>query len=221
MGLTVFLIIGTALMIGVMLIANKWYQIQRVRITIASIILTLAGVAGAMLMARIETGVWGGTSFYGAVFFAPFLMILVSRPLRISASDLLDLCAPSECIMLFLLKIHCYVNGCCYGKIMKIDSSGNVVRFPSQLTESVSALVLMLVLIWIIRSGKFRGVIYCWYMVLYGLIRLILNQMRETQPFVLGLSGGSFWSLISIGTGIFLIFISYKWRILRKEEFLR
>lgn len=216
MGLSEFLIIGTALMMGVMVLANKWMGLPTGRLVIASALLTFAGVAGAMIMARIETGVWGGTSFYGAVFFAPLLMLLAAHLLKLQTADLLDLCAPAECVMLFLLKIHCYVAGCCYGKIMGIDGAGNIVRFPSQLTESATALVLMAVLVLMIRSARFRGTIYYWYLLLYGLTRLGLNQMRETQPFIFGLSGGSFWSLIAIGCGILLLYISHRKRFLQR-----
>ena len=205
MDLKLFLLLGTFLMMAVMLFANRWMHLPVWKILTASVILTLAGVAGARIMARIEMGVWGGISYYGAVFFAPLLMIGVSFLLRVRPSQMLDLCAPSECVMLALLKVNCYLNGCCFGKVIGISKEGDIIRFPSQIVESVTALLLMAVLLSLIRGGKQNGRIYCWYLLLYGAVRFVLNLMRETEPFLLGMPAGNFWSLVSNAAGGILL----------------
>ena len=45
--------------------------------TILSVWLTIAGMAVTMILAYIETGKFGGTSFYGAVLFVPVLVLLM------------------------------------------------------------------------------------------------------------------------------------------------
>ena len=205
MDLKMFLLLGTFLMMAVMLCADRWVHLPVRIVLAASVILTLAGVAGAKLMARIEMGVWGGTSFFGAVFFAPVLMMCVAFLFRVRVPDLLDLCAPSECVMLALLKVNCYLNGCCFGKVIGISREGEIIRFPSQIVESVTGLVLMAVLLMMIRQGRWRGRIYCWYLVLYGTVRFALNLMRETEPFLFGMSAGNFWSLVSAAAGGLLL----------------
>lgn len=202
-----FLIVGTLLMVGVMLIARLPYRLPVWKTVIAAVLLTFAGYAGAKLMAFIEAGTWSGRSFYGALFFAPILMVPVAWLLRVRTGDLLDMCAPAECVMLAMLKVNCALDGCCYGYLIRIDEQGNLVRFPSQIVECVTALLLMLVLLWMTRKEKFHGSIYPWYMLLYGVLRFGLNLLRETEPFIWGLPAGNFWSLISAGIGLALLLI--------------
>ena len=63
------------------------------------------------LMRLVEAGTWTGVSFYGAVLFAPLLMVLVGLLLRIRPADMLDLCAPAGCIALVFMKIQCQITG--------------------------------------------------------------------------------------------------------------
>ena len=41
---------------------------------VVTVWLTITGVFGTMVLAYIEMGTFGGTSFYGAVFLVPVLM---------------------------------------------------------------------------------------------------------------------------------------------------
>lgn len=203
MSFELFLSAGTLLMIAVMLFAGETYKIPIWKRIFLAIVLTGAGVAGAKLMAFIESGSFSGRSFFGALFFAPIIMAPVAKLMKVSISDTLDICAPAECIMLTFLKIDCTIEGCCRGMLLRMAENGEEIRFPSQVTECVNALLLMLALLWILQRGKQKGAIYLWYMVLYGISRFILNSFRETEPFVWILPAGHFWSIISIGIGLY------------------
>lgn len=100
--------------------------------------------------------------------------------------------------MLAILKMQCAVNGCCVGILLTITADGTYIRFPSQIIELLNALVLMVILLWLIRKGTWQGRIYPIYMLLYGITRFILNLLRDTKPFLLGLPAGNFWSLVAI-----------------------
>ena len=212
MSFEMFIAIGTALMLVVMLVANRHYGYHPAKVILAGLLLTAAGIIGAKLMAMIESGIWGGKSFYGALFFAPLIMLPVALALRIPYSRLMDLCAPAECVMLALLKVQCLYDGCCFGRLLGISSSGRAIRFPSQIVECVSALLLMAVLLIIIRRGRAKGTVYPWYMVLYGVMRFILNLFRETTPFIWILPAGNFWSLVSLVLGGALLLIALRRR---------
>lgn len=190
---------GTAGMLLLMLLRRKTFpRIQLWKYPIISILLTIAGVIGAMLMYYIETGKFGGTSLFGSIFFIPVLL-LPALLLRIRYDDLMDLCAPCECLMLALMKLDCLLSNCCFGKYLPALE----IQFPSQIVELVCFLALMLFLLKIEHGGKHRGRIYGDYLVIYGIIRFILNWFRYgVAPFVWILPAGNFWALVAIALGV-------------------
>ena len=193
------LVVGTIAMAAVMLLPRRWRAgLPMWKTLLSAAVLTVLGVLGAKLMFLIESGFWAGTSFYGAVFFPPMIMVLLALLLRVPPLALLDLCAPAECVMLAILKMQCAVNGCCVGILLTITADGTYIRFPSQIIELLNALVLMVMLLRLIRKGTWQGRIYPIYMLLYGITRFILNLLRDTKPFLLGLPAGNFWSLVAI-----------------------
>lgn len=193
------LVVGTIAMAAVMLLPRRWQAgLPMWKTLLSAAVLTVLGVLGAKLMFLIESGFWAGASFYGAVFFPPLIMVLLALLLRVPPLALLDLCAPAECVMLAILKMQCAVNGCCVGILLTITADGTYIRFPSQIIELLNALVLMVMLLWLIRKGTWQGRIYPIYMLLYGITRFILNLLRDTKPFLLGLPAGNFWSLVAI-----------------------
>ncbi len=209
MGFAVFLALGMLAMLVCMLYTNKSYGIKIWKIAVSAVLLTMIGYLGAKLMYFVEAGKWDGRSFYGAVFLTPILIFPVAKILRIPYGALMDLCAPAECIMLALLKVKCKIDGCCFGRIIELGDVS--FQFPSQIVELLTALVLMVILIMIIKRGHWRGSVFAWYVFLYGATRLVLNFFRETKPWIGSLPAGSFWSLIAIVLGaLYLILFKAK-----------
>ena len=189
---------GTIGMLILMLLRRKYFpQIQLWKYPLISILLTMAGVAGAMLMFYIETGSFGGTSLFGSIFFIPLFLLPVLL-LGIPFSTLMDLCAPAECLMLVLMKLDCLLSGCCFGKYLPSLE----IQFPSQIVEMITFFVIMLLLLRLERNEKNRGRIYGHYLIIYGIARFILNWFRYgVKPFVWILPAGNFWSLVAIALG--------------------
>jgi prolipoprotein diacylglyceryltransferase len=194
-------------MLVLMLLRRKNFpQIQFWKYPVVSIFLALAGVIGAMLMAYIETGKFGGTSLFGSIFFIPILLLPVLL-LRIPFGTLMDLCAPAECLMLVLMKFDCLLSGCCFG----IYIPALELQFPSQIIEMITFFAVMLLLLKLERNEKNQGRIYGYYMLVYGSARFILNWFRYgVKPFVWILPAGNFWSLVAIALGLFWLFLSRK-----------
>ena len=109
---------------------------------VTAVVFTLAGVLSVEIMAFIEKGSWGSRSFFGAVFFAPLFMAAFALVIREKPSDILDLCAPSEAAMLALMKVKCYMDGCCYGRLLGVDEHGLDILFPSQIVECIAAIII-------------------------------------------------------------------------------
>ena len=195
------LIIGAgciAMMLQMLLRQKKEFRhIQSWKMVILSIALTITGVLGTMIMYFIESGQFGGTSFYGAVFFVPILMLPVTL-LKIPYRDVLNLCAPAECLMLSIMKIDCLMSNCCFGRYIPAIH----MVFPSQIVEGLAGLLIMGILLWIAQK-KQDAKLYPWYLILYGTVRFSLNGFRfGLEPFLLGLSNGHFWSVTAVAFGV-------------------
>ncbi len=210
--LIIFLAAGAVGMFLCMLYCRQIYPIPKWKIAVSTILLTISGILGAYLMGFIENGRWGIQSFYGAVFLVPVMMWLPAMLLKIPYGVMMDICAPAECIMLALLKINCKITGCC-GGLYFYPWEGMKFQFPSQIAECITAILLMLFLIHIIKKKTHRNMIYPLYLLTYGIIRFILNFFRFSHFWIGPLAAGTFWSLISIAIGgIVLLIDRYKRR---------
>jgi len=204
--LILYLTIGTLVMLVPIVIQSLWYKIKLWKSIIIAVLLTVSGTVGTYIMYFIENHWWGGTSFFGAVFFVPLAFIGVAYLLKLPYNELIDLCAPAECMMLVIMKVQCLLSGCCKGMILFQE-----VRFPSQAAELVNALVLAGVLLWIAYKGSSKGRIYPIYLILYGATRFILNFFREeftTTEMIVPF--GTIWSVVSVAAGVLWLMLLKK-----------
>ena len=197
--------LGAVAMFLSMLFRKKQFpQVAIWKMVLLTLWLTITGVLGTMILAYIELGEFGGTSFYGAVFLVPIL-ILPAMLMKISYKDILNLCAPAECAMLLVMRFDCLDKGCCFGRYLPALE----FQFPSQIAEMVVAITIMITLIQMHRKDR-QVQLYPWYMILYGVCRFILQGFRYggTDPWVLGLSQGHLWSLVSMAIGTVWLLLS-------------
>ena len=188
---------AVAMFLSMLLRKKQFPQVAIWKMVLLTLWLTITGVLGTMILAYIELGEFGGTSFYGAVFLVPIL-ILPAMLMRITYKDILNLCAPAECAMLLVMRFDCLDKGCCFGRYLPALE----FQFPSQIAEMVVAITIMITLIQMHRKDR-KVQLYPWYMILYGICRFILQGFRYggTEPWVFGLSQGHFWSLIAVAIG--------------------
>ncbi len=205
-----FIVFGTLFMMLIALLFRRYFALSEKKCVLLSILLTVAGVVGVLLMFFFENGHFGGLSFFGAVFFVPLLLIPFARLLRIPYRIYLDLSAPLVSAMLAVMKVNCVFSGCCQGKVVGFDAAGQPVLFPSQICEMVTALIIMGVLLALIRKGKLTGRLYPLFMVLYGATRFVLNFFRDTEDFLFGMAIGNIWSIVSVLIGLVFLFLRRK-----------
>lgn len=195
---------AVAMFLSMLLRKKQFPQVAIWKMVLLTLWLTITGVLGTMILAYIELGEFGGTSFYGAVFLVPIL-ILPAMLMRITYKDILNLCAPAECAMLLVMRFDCLDKGCCFGRYLPALE----FQFPSQIAEMVVAITIMITLIQMHRKDR-QVQLYPWYMILYGVCRFILQGFRYggTDPWVLGLSQGHLWSLVSMAIGTVWLLLS-------------
>lgn len=206
------LIVGMIVMGVPMTLCAVRYGIAWWKGIITTVLLTVFGLIGTILIFYVETGRFGGTSFFGAVFFVPIAFALVSLILRMPYTKVLDLCTIGLCVTMALLRFNCRMSGCCGGRVLFGD-----LRFPSQMVELTVGLGLAALFVyWIYRKPCFHGIIYPWFMVLYGAIRSVLNFLRQewvdhlelAKPFPRGM----IWSALSLVIGSVWLCLVYRHR---------
>lgn len=197
---------GVGMFISMLLRKKQFPHIAVWKMAIVALLILITGVGGSMILAYIELGEFGGTSFYGAVFLVPLLMF-PAMLMKVTYKDVLNLTAPAECAMLVVMRFDCLDKGCCFGRYLPMLE----FQFPSQIAEMVVGISVMLALIQMHKKDQ-QVQLYPWYMILYGACRFILQGFRYggTTPWVLGLSQGHFWSLISITIGTTWLLLSKK-----------
>lgn len=204
--LIVVLLIGTTLMTAIISLQMKWYGITRWKSIIVSVFLVLTGLIGSRIWYFVENLTFRGRSFYGAVFLAPIVFFPLAIACRVPYGSMLDFCAPAGCLTLAMVKVQCLRDGCCDGVALYLDKNYNYVKFPSQLVEMGAFLIIGFLLLMLSHSLKYRKKIFLWFLVLYGSTRFFLDFLRDgREPYILGLSAGSFWSLMAFITGAIML----------------
>lgn len=202
------LLAGTFAMFIIILILMKRYQIKTWKSLPIALLLTVVGTIGTYIWFFVESCRFGGRSYYGAVFFVPIVFILIARLFKIPYGELMDFCAPSECVMLAIMKYQCFVDGCCGGRVLYTYEEGRKIYFPSQIAELINAIIIMAILIKLGVGCEHKGKIYPIYLILYGVTRFILNFFRkDLDVFFAGLPAGNVWSILSVAIGIIWLIV--------------
>lgn len=131
----------------------------------------------------------GGMSWHGGLVGIVVGAWIPTRRMGIRLLDFLDLAAPGILLGLGIGRIGCFLNGCCYGKIC--DSWFSIVtpteadpvhlyaRYPTQLLEMGLAFILFPLLLTWLRHRRFRGEVFMGFLLLYSVIRFVVEFFRE------------------------------------------
>lgn len=185
------------------------YRLARWQSAAFAVLLAAVGVAGVKLLYILEnwqsvrSGGYIGMSFFGAVYLVPLLMPLLGRIFRLRARETLDLCALCVAMMVGFMRMGCFMNGCCGGKLTEVF--GLRFRIPTQLFESIGDFVILSVLMDMEKKGAFKGRLYALFLIFYGILRFILEFMRTTEKSVLGMSNGQWFSALAVAAGLITV----------------
>lgn len=177
--------------------------------------------------------VWrGGLAFYGGFVFASIFGLLYARKHGLGMWKMADLDAPWIAFGLFLTRIGCFLNGCCFGKV---TDSALGLRFPfgsavwdhqrthaligpyenplpvhpTQLYQAAGNLLTFLLLYFVVRRRKrFDGQVFGWLLILKGVFRSIFEIWRDDERGVFFgglLSTSQLLSVPLVALGIYLL----------------
>ncbi len=176
----------------------------------------------------------GTVGMGGLILLGGFILAFLSGSIfilkkKLNFWRLADSVAPAIALGIFLTRIGCYLNGCCFGKACDLpwgvvfppDSPAGAVMggihiHPTQLYSSLYGLIIFGILMGIerLRFKLPEGTIMGLFLVLYGISRFTVDFFRyyESQMFVVdGLEFNQLVSLIMFLGGLAMIL--YRWKV--------
>ena len=136
---------------------------------------------------------------YGGLLGGLLTGALLIRRYKLPFWKTTDAFAPGVALGQAIGRQGCFAAGCCWGKpttlpwgvhfselghtitgVPTTDASGAPLHLhPTQLYESFASLLLFLFLLWLHRRKRFTGEVIAAYAVLYGLIRFLIEFVRD------------------------------------------
>lgn len=158
--------------------------------------------------------VWhGGMSFHGGLLGAALLAYYYCRKNNMEFWKIADLMVIPITLALFLGRIGNFINGELYGRITNVPWAFKFkgvqgFRHPSQLYEAFKNLLMFSVLWNMKNKKKFDGYLFSLFVIMYGILRFIIEFFREPDAhigLILGLSLGQYLCLAMVLIGIVLM----------------
>lgn len=149
-----------------------------------------------------------GLSMLGGVLLATVTGFLFIAKKGWNPWDLADTLIPAFPLGIFITRIGCYLNGCCFGSqyhgplavrfppgSLPHDALGSVPLHPAQLYASLKGLFLLAVLLALGKRRHFPGFAFCLFLGLYGASRFGLEEFRHFDHDTIPLLGASLFAM--------------------------
>jgi phosphatidylglycerol:prolipoprotein diacylglycerol transferase len=176
------------------------------RITDMAVYVLIAGLVGAKLLLVIVE--WrhyssnpsdilsifrSGGVFYGGLLGAFPVAWWYARKHGLSGWATADVLAPGVALGQAIGRLGCFCAGCCYGKpsnapwavtfrdLYATRQTGTPIDtplHPTQIYESLACLLIFLALVWMARRKKFQGQVTLAYVLLYAIVRFVIEFYR-------------------------------------------
>ncbi|MBN2417664.1 prolipoprotein diacylglyceryl transferase [bacterium] len=144
-----------------------------------------------------EIGI-AGLSMLGGVVLSVIVIAVYCFVKKISILKLGDIFTPSFAAGIFLTRIGCFLNGCCFGKTCSLpwavrfplNSPAGYVQqgaplHPTQLYASLYGLGIALILYFFDRKQRFDGAVLALFLMLYGTARFLIDFVRYYEASVM------------------------------------
>lgn len=126
----------------------------------------------------------GGMVYYGALIGGFIAGVWFVRRNHLPFWPLADLVAPPLALGYGIVRIGCFLNGCCYGKPTSFlgvvfPYLDDIPRYPTQIFSSVLGFTLFFVLLAVQRKKSFDGQVFLLFLIIYGIGRTAVEFLRE------------------------------------------
>ena len=177
-------------------------------IPVAFFLLAFAGGKLLYLLENLNTALThgiglDGMSLFGAIFLVLAAGALAGRFGPVPMGVLLDYCTPFGLVLLACVRMGCFFQGCCGATTLWLSNNTPLI-LPVQLFEVVLDLLLLELCFRLETSHFCQGLLYPVFLMGYGVIRFLLEFLRNTPKDWLFLSHGQVFALTSILLGVLL-----------------
>lgn len=160
----------------------------------------------------------GGFVSLGAFIAVIGSWLLYLRAKKLNVRQYLDLTANTAPIIIFFVRLGCFLNGCCYGKetssslsvVFKNPSSaaylmhhGNAPLHPTQAYFMINAVVMFFALLFVRKYRKFYGQIGAVFLMYEGVSRFFIEFLRGDDD-----RGVYFGGAVSTGQIVMVLFFA-------------
>ncbi len=130
----------------------------------------------------------GGLTFYGSVISSFIFDLLYLKARKIPFWQTMDCIGFGLPAGIMLARLGCFFNGCCYGIACSypwgfhFEHAGPGIQHPTQLYESLAALIIWGALHYLRRFRRNYGEVFLACMALYGFFRFFIEFLRAENP---------------------------------------
>lgn len=146
----------------------------------------------------------GGLVYYGALIGGFLAGVWFVWTKNLPFWPLADLVTPPLALGYGIVRIGCFLNGCCYGKPTNsflgviFPHLDDLTRHPTQIYSSLLGFALFLALLAIQRKKSFDGQVFLLFLILYGIGRTAIEALRENLTVLGPVTVSQFVSIILI-----------------------
>jgi len=131
----------------------------------------------------------GGMAFHGGLAAGTAAAAIVCRRKEMSFAETSDIIAPYIALGQAVGRVGCFLNGCCYGKVVRsgfgVTFPGEVsMRLPVQAYAALGLAVMYLALLRVRGAKLFSGSTILLYLVMYSIFRFFIEFLRGDNPSV-------------------------------------
>lgn len=164
---------------------------------------------------------WGGLVFYGGMLGAFATTAIYCKKYKISIRETAALLAPVVPLFHVFGRIGCFFGGCCYGiKVpwgvtfthsMDGGAPNGVPLLPIQLIEAGCNLIIFIVVAILSRRLKRKWMALPAYIVIYGVVRFVLEFFRGDKIRGVAILSSSQWISLALIITVAVLYFT-KWR---------
>lgn len=166
-------------------------------------------IANPLSVLSVSGGI-SGLIWYGGLIAAVIPFVIYIKKNNWNFWRVADMLAPFVALGYAIVRIGCFLNGCCYGAVTNSACGvvfpyvDNFTRFPTQIYSSLINLFLFGLLIWFYPRRQYTGQVFSFYLIGYAIYRFIIEIFRESTIMYGPLTLGQVYTLILLVIGIIL-----------------
>ncbi|MCK4943086.1 MAG: prolipoprotein diacylglyceryl transferase [Candidatus Aminicenantes bacterium] len=153
--------------------------------------------------------VWkGGASSYGGFIGGFLLPFIYFKKNKLNFLSYADAVVPALCMGIFIKRIGCFLNWCCYGSASSLPwaiNAGDFPRHPTQIYLALNGLILFFLFSKLKHKQKYSGWLLSWCLIVYGASRFLIEFLRDSERYLFNLTIAQWASGILFALACFFI----------------